>query len=69
MRFEDKFGMIWSKANFMRIDNRICSPILRRKLIVPKKLGESLKQNKNCNVKDHYKINIYFQVFNTYYNK
>jgi len=65
MRCEDKFDMIWSKANVMRIDNEICSPILRRKSKVPKKLGGGLKQNENCNVKDHYKINIYFQVLDT----
>ncbi|KAL4103605.1 hypothetical protein QTP88_018966 [Uroleucon formosanum] len=65
MRCEDKFDMIWSKANVMRIDNEICSPILSRKSKVPKKLGGGLKQNENCNVKDHYKINIYFQVLDT----
>ncbi|CAI6353311.1 unnamed protein product [Macrosiphum euphorbiae] len=65
MRCEHKFDMIWSKANVMRIDNEICSPILSRKLKVPKKLGGGLKQNENCNVKDHYKINIYFQVLDT----
>jgi hypothetical protein len=68
MRCEDKFDMIWSKPNVMRIDNEICSPILSRKLKVPKKLGGSLKQNENCNVKDHYKINIYFQVLDTIIN-
>jgi len=52
----------------MRKNNDIGSPILARKNKVPLKLSGGLKQNENCNVRDHYKINIYFQVLDTIIN-
>jgi len=62
IRCEIKFVMIWIKADAVKNQNEINSPILPRKKVVVKKVGGGLKQPQNLNIKDHYKINIYFKV-------